>query len=294
MGVSGLYHKKDLEFIESISPKINKAVIVGAGLIGVELAEMLHYRNINVSFLVRESGFWNNILQKEESEIINKEIRKQGIDLRLNTELKEIVGSESVEAIITSNDERIDAQFVGLTAGVSPNIDFLVDSGISLAKGVCVNKYLETNISGIYAIGDCAEITDPVPGHKSIEAAWYTGRMMGETLALTLSGIKTAYKPGPWFNSAKFFSIEYQVYGKISTSEKEDEKHIYKEDKSGKRALRIAYNPKDNQFLGIQSLGIRLRHNIFDTLLRNNAKLDELLKVIKTANFDPEFQSIMK
>jgi NAD(P)H-nitrite reductase large subunit len=288
-GVSGLYHKKDLDYIEKISPKIKKAVIVGGGLIGIELAEMLRHRNIEVSFLVRESGFWNNVLPKEEAELINSEIHKHGIDLRLNTELKSIIGSEKVEAVLTADGEKIDCQFVGLTAGVRPNINFLKDSGIEVGKGVLVNQYLETNIPNIYAVGDCAENTEPVPGHRSIEAVWYCGRMMGETLALTLSGRKTAYNPGPWFNSAKFFGIEYQVYGRVSNCENYEEKHIYKEDTKRKKSLRISYNPINNQFLGIHSLGMRLRHEVFDALLRQNASLDDVLKVLKKANFDPEF-----
>ena len=85
-GVMGMYHKQDLENLETHAPNnkvCKRAVIVGGGLIGIELAEMLHSRNIPVTFLVRETSFWNGVLPAQESEMINKEIRNNHIDVFL-------------------------------------------------------------------------------------------------------------------------------------------------------------------------------------------------------------------
>ena len=97
-GVMGMYHKQDLEKLEKYAPDnktCKRAVIVGGGLIGIELAEMLHSRHIPVTFLVREKSFWNGVLPAEESEMINKEILSNGIDLRLGVNLKEIKADEN-------------------------------------------------------------------------------------------------------------------------------------------------------------------------------------------------------
>ena len=86
-----LYHKQDLDAIETHAPNntvCKRAVIVGGGLIGIELAEMFHSRHIPVTFLVRENSYWSGILPSGESEMINNEIRKNGIDLRLRIEFK--------------------------------------------------------------------------------------------------------------------------------------------------------------------------------------------------------------
>ena len=167
-GVLGLYHKQDLESLEKFTPDnqvCKRAVIVGGGLIGIELAEMLHSHHIRVTFLVRESSFWNGVLPEGESELINREIREKGIDLRLNTNLKEIKTDENgqVQSIVTEEEgEEIPCTVVGLTAGVSPNISYLKGSDITTNRGVLVNRYLETNLSDIYAIGDCAEQQEPI------------------------------------------------------------------------------------------------------------------------------------
>ncbi|MBT8326949.1 MAG: FAD-dependent oxidoreductase, partial [Bacteroidia bacterium] len=161
-GVQGLYHLRDLHHLEAYAPNnkvCKRAVIVGGGLIGIELAEMLVSRNIPVTFLVREKSFWNNVLPAGESEMINNHIRNHRIDLRLGVNLEEIKEDENGRAksiIIQETKEEIACNFVGLTAGVSPNIAFLNSSEIEVGKGVLVNQYLETNVDDIYAIGDCA------------------------------------------------------------------------------------------------------------------------------------------
>ena len=215
-GVMGMYHKQDLENLEKYAPNnqvCKRAVIVGGGLIGIELAEMLHSRKIPVTFLVRESSFWNGVLPAMESEMINRHIQNNQIDLRLNCNLKEIKPDAKgfvKSVIIEETGEEIECNIVGLTTGVSPNIDFIKNSTIETNKGVLVNRFLETNCKDIYAIGDCAEQRQAIGNRRAIEAVWYTGRMMGETLAQTICENKIEYKPGNWFNSAKFFDIEYQ------------------------------------------------------------------------------------
>lgn len=289
-GVTGLYHKQDLEALEKWAPTTKRAVIVGGGLIGIELAEMLRSRDIAVTFLVRETSFWSGVLPSGESQMINRHILEHHIDLRLDTNLVEIISDDNghVKSILTDKGETIECEIVGLTAGVSPNIDFLKDSGIELDKGVKVNRYLETNIKDIYAIGDCAEQHEAIDQRRPIEAVWYTGRMMGEVLAQTLTGTPTQYKPGHWFNSAKFLDIEYQTYGWVWAEPKENENHFYWEHTSGKKAIRLAFDKKDRTFLGINTFGIRMRHEFFDAVLTKKESIDYVVSNLAAANFDPE------
>ena len=121
-----MYHKQDLESIEKYAPDnktCKRAVIVGGGLIGIEFAEMMHSRNIPVTFLVRENSFWNGVLPEQESAMINKEILSNHIDLRLGVNLQEIKADANGKAksiVIAETGEEIECDIVGLTAGVSP------------------------------------------------------------------------------------------------------------------------------------------------------------------------------
>jgi NAD(P)H-nitrite reductase large subunit len=290
-GVQGLYSYPDLELMEENSKGIKHAVIVGGGLIGVEMAEMLLTRKIGVTFLVRESEFWNNVLPLQEANLISRHVRSHHVDLKLNAELKEIQGDVNgkVKAIVTNKGETIECQFVGLTVGVAPNIDFLKGSGIETKRGVLVNEFLETNVPNVYALGDCVERTYELPGRRTVEQVWYTGRMMGEVVAQTISGEKTKYEPGPWFNSAKFFDIEYQTYGNVWNELKPNEEEFYWEHQSGVKCVHIVWDKITNQFLGINTFGIRMRHECFDKWLREKKSIDFVLEHLAKANFDPEF-----
>ncbi|WP_437396600.1 NAD(P)/FAD-dependent oxidoreductase [Flagellimonas lutimaris] len=296
-GVQGLYSKQDLELLEENAPnnKVCKhAVIVGGGLIGIELAEMLRTRNIPVSFLVRETSFWNGVLPQGESEMINEHIREHHIDLRLGASLKEIIPDENGKVksvIIAETGEEIECNLVGLTAGVTPNIDFLKESGIELGRGVKVNRFLETNVEDIYAIGDCAEQHEAIGNRRPVEAVWYTGRMMGETLAQTICGNRMEYNPGHWFNSAKFLDIEYQTYGWVFSEniKKETEAHFHWRHPKEKICITIAFDKNSQEFLGINTFGIRFRHEVFDHWLNKKRDVDFVMEHLIDANFDPEF-----
>ena len=104
-GVQGLYSYQDLELLEQNSGDIKRAVIVGGGLIGIEMAEMLLSRQIPVTFLVREEYYWDNILPVDEAKMIGKHILTHGVDLRLSTNLKEIVSGDDgrVRAVTTDH-----------------------------------------------------------------------------------------------------------------------------------------------------------------------------------------------
>ncbi|MGI9552797.1 MAG: NAD(P)/FAD-dependent oxidoreductase [Aurantibacter sp.] len=295
--VQGLYSKQNLDQLEIDAPNnkiCKRAVIVGGGLIGIELAEMLRSRDIPVTFLVREESFWNGVLPQGESEMINEHIMDHHIDLRLGMNLGEILADENGRAravVVKETGEEIACDFVGLTAGVSPNVDFLKDSGIELGRGVKVNRYLETNIPDIYAIGDCAEQHEPIGNRRPIEAVWYTGRMMGEALAQTICGNKREYDPGHWFNSAKFLDIEYQTYGWVFSEKgmKENEQHFHWRHSNEYICITVAFDSETRKFLGINTFGIRMRHEIFDRWLTEKRSVDYVMEYLKDANFDPEF-----
>ena len=299
-GVMGMYSKQDLDNLEQYAPNnktCKRAVIVGGGLIGIELAEMLRSRDIPVTFLVRESSFWNGVLPAQESEMINKHIKEHHIDLKLSTNLKEIKADENGKVksvILEETGEEIPCDVVGLTAGVTPNIDFLKESNIETKRGVLVNRHLETNIPDIYAIGDCAEQHEAIGNRRNIEAVWYTGRMMGETVAQTITGNKRAYNPGHWFNSAKFLDIEYQTYGWVFSerNKKDDEAYFQWQHPKENICITISYHKESHIFLGINTFGIRMRHEIFDQWLTEEKSIEHIIEYLADANFDPEFYKL--
>ena len=292
-GVGGLYHRKDLERMEYHCNGLQRAVVVGGGLIGVEMAEMFASRHIPVTFLVRENSFCNHFLPEEESNMVTQHLLQHGIDLKLDTELIEIEGDEQgkVCAVCYSGDNRVSCGFVGITTGVSPNLPpFEPIGSIATNKGILVDEFLQSSVPGIFAIGDCAELTQTSEGRKSIEAVWYTGKMMGKVAAANICGEKMPYLPGTWYNSAKFFDLEYQVYGNIPLREEAATGSLFWKHPSGKKSIRIAYQKSDAlPVIGFNLIGIRYRQKQCIDWIERKTPLKTVLANLKSADFDSEF-----
>lgn len=290
IGVQCLYSLGDLQRMEINTSGIQKAVVVGGGLIGVELAEMLNSRGIQVTFLIKDNTFWGNVLPEKEGLIINRHLQQQGIELLANTLIDQFIGENgTLSHVITTCGKVIPCQFAGVAIGVTPNIEILKNSALELNKGILVDRKLKTNIPDVYAIGDCCEQRFPLPHRKAIEPVWYTGRMMGEVVAQVIVGVDVQYEPGPWFNSAKFFKIEYHTYGQIFPRPPSHIGSLYCEDLASNRALRLQYNKETGIFTGVNSLGIRLRHEFFDACLRTEVDIQYVVSHLNEARFDTEF-----
>ncbi|TYP92013.1 Pyridine nucleotide-disulfide oxidoreductase [Fodinibius salinus] len=290
-GVQGLYSYQDLQLMEENTKNIDRAVIVGGGLIGIEVAEMLHTRDIPVTFLVRESNYWDNALPVDEAKMINEEIRRHHIDLRLETNLEKILPDDNgrVRAVVTQEGTQIDCQFVALTPGVHPNLELVKSGPVETDRGILVNRHFETNIDDIYAAGDCAEFKEVPDGDPSIEQLWYTGRLQGECLARNLCGERKAYDRGIWFNSAKFMTIEWQTYGRVPPQLPDGCETFCWQHPDENLLLRINYKKSDRAVTGFNSFGMRLRHAVCEQWIDEGKTLEYVLEHLGEVNFDPEF-----
>jgi len=244
---------QELNNVEESAKTAKHAVIVGGGLIGIEMAEMLMARGISVSFLVRENIFWGGVLPEQEAKMIEAHIRDHHCDLRMGDEM------------------------------VSCHKDLEMD------RGIMIDHYFQTNIPNIWSIGDCAQFRDPLPGRRPLEQVWYTGKMHGAHLAQNLRGERKAYEPGIWWNSAKFFDIEYQTYGIVMPKPMEGEASFYWQAPETNHAVHIHFDVDTLIVKGVNVFGIRHRHQVWENWLATKATMKEVMTDLSAANFDPEF-----
>lgn len=293
-GIQAFYHKQDLDLLEEHAPNntvCKRAVVVGGGLIGIELVEMLHSRGIHVTFLVREPSFRGGLIPQSESNMISDHIRDWGIDLRVNANLQTIKAHENKRIksiIIEETQEEIPCDLVCITIGVTPNIELAQSSDIETNMGILVNEYLETNVPQVYAVGNCAEPRNKAYKNK-FAANWYTARMMGETLAHTICGNKTAYNPDHLFDAAKFLSIEFQSYGTVNSIAAPGNAQFHWKHELENKSITVEYSKDSHHFLGIHAYGIRLRHEIINRWLAEKQTVHYVLTNLHQANFEIEF-----
>jgi len=291
--VQGFVTLADLESLERAMVGLRRAVIVGGGLIGLEMAEMLHSRGVPVTMLVRERCYWNNVLPDEEAKLVGRVIRDESIDLRLESELAEIVGDGQgrAVAVVTGAGERIDCQMVGLAAGVHPNLSAVQGSNIPTGRGVEVDFSFRSSVDDVYAIGDCAELVTPQGERNVIEQLWYTGKMHAEVVADVITGRARTYDRGVWFNSAKFLDLEFHTYGRVSAgggapAVHPEEDSVFWSHPSGRHSLRIAH--VQGRVVGVNSLGLRLRQEVCQRWIAERLDVADVVGRLHEANFDPE------
>ncbi|MCX7633651.1 MAG: NAD(P)/FAD-dependent oxidoreductase [Turneriella sp.] len=293
-GVLGLYSKNDLDRLEAITRRyISQAVVVGGGLIGVELAEMLSSRKIPVLFLVREPFYYSHVLPLEEAMLVPREVGEH-VALRCGTLLEAIEGKKAVQAVLTHAGEKIPCDLVGVTIGVEPRTELARAAGLATATGILTDEYLATSHERIYAAGDAAEV--PLPdGTRRVQQIWYTGRMQGalagENIAAAITGKKQQrYEPGVFFNSARFFRLDYQTYGQVSCH-CDSKNSILWQDIKTQRLVRIAFEPAkpSHPVIGFNALGVRLNHRVCEEWIQNQVPLERVVADFGRAVFDPEF-----
>jgi len=293
-GIQGFYSLQDVEKLQDSANKVKHASIIGGGLIGVELAEMFVSRGISFTFWVREKWFGSNFLPQEEAKIVTNHLTSKNINIKFE---REIIGFEAddsnmVKSVESQSGEKVDSDLVCVCIGVEPKVDWLKSTDVQTRAGVLVNAYLQTNIPSIYAVGDCVECINPVHGRKSIETLWYTGRLMGEYLGKNILQVNPPpYEPGIYFNSAKFFDLEYQVYGDVPTSFPESYGTVFWKHPTKDKSIRLVFNATNKEFIGCCVLGIRFRQEVCEKWIKEKWKISEVLPLLSEANFDSEFST---
>ena len=293
-GIQGFYSLQDVEKLQDSANKVKHASIIGGGLIGVELAEMFVSRGISFTFWVREKWFGSNFLPQEEAKIVTNHLTSKNINIKFE---REIIGFEAddsnmVKSVESQSGEKVDSDLVCVCIGVEPKVDWLKSTDVQTRAGVLVNAYLQTNIPSIYAVGDCVECINPVHGRKSIETLWYTGRLMGEYLGKNILQVNPQpYEPGIYFNSAKFFDLEYQVYGDVPTSFSDSYGTVFWKHPTKDKSIRLVFNATNDEFIGCCVLGIRFRQEVCEKWIKEKWKISEVLPLLSEANFDSEFST---
>lgn len=279
-----------LEECERLTPTTREAVVVGGGLIGVELVECLVHHGVKVTFLVREKWYWPIALAAEEGQMISDHIRHNKVDLRLEEEVAEVVTDASgrVSLIKTNRGNELPAQMLGIAVGVRPAIDWLknVATPLALGRGIKVNPDFETSLPGVFSAGDCAEIVSPGAETGLVEQIWYSAKRQGELAARAMLGDHIAYEPPLFYNSAKFFEIEYTTVGR-ATKLPESAISFHHRVPGKDVSLRVIEN--DGAVIGFNMLGSRWNHRVFEKWVHERRSMDEVMAMLEQAQFDVEF-----
>ena len=173
--------------------KCRNAVVVGGGFIGLEIAENLLAKGLKVTVVDMASQVMPNLFDAEVADYIRRQLQAKGIRVVTGAGLQEVVGTDKATGISTSVGN-FDGEAVVLAIGVRPATAWLNGSGIEMNRGtVVVDKFQRTNLSDVYAVGDCAQVYNRVTGKGQWSAMGSTANITGRLLAKNLTGVEAPY-----------------------------------------------------------------------------------------------------
>ncbi|MCB0281834.1 MAG: FAD-dependent oxidoreductase [Calditrichaeota bacterium] len=204
-------------FIKNENPK--NAVIIGSGYIGLEMTEALTARGLKVRIIEQNEHVLSSVDPEISEEILN-ELGRHNCDVFLSNSVKQITGYEQVEQVILSSGGQHPADMVLVATGIQPNVEFLKDSGIQLGKSgaIAVNSKMQTNLFGVYAAGDCAEVKNLVTNRNDYIPLGTTANKQGKTAGDNASGRFSQFKGVVATAAVKVFDLQV---GRTGLSEKD-------------------------------------------------------------------------
>jgi NADPH-dependent 2,4-dienoyl-CoA reductase/sulfur reductase-like enzyme len=296
-GVHYFVTLRDLESLDREARRGMRAAVVGGGLIGVEVAEVLHDRGLHVSFVIREGWYFPVALDRNEATLVAEHLRAQGVDVRLGASVEAVLREgERVRGVRLGGGGEVAADFVVATIGVVPNTGFLAGGALKLAASGAIetDEALHASAPDVWAAGDCANVAWN-DGSRRPEQLWYTARDQGRVAARSMLGDDAAYRRGTVYNSAKFFDLEYTTAGDVPASVSPDGTPVvppeglrtwFQRVPGRFESQRIVI--RDDRVAGFNMLGSRWNHEPLIDWIRERRPLDWVLKHLHEAQFDEE------
>lgn len=209
-GVHGLRDIRDADRLRAEMRPGRKAVVVGMGFIGCEVAASLRHEGLDVTAIEPGATPLARILGEAVGATLATLHESYGVRTIFNDSVAAIEGTRRVEAVTTKRGLRIPCDFVVVGIGVEPTVDFLEGSGVHVDNGVVVDEYCATNVAGIHAAGDVANHYHPVFGRHLRVEHWQNAMRQGANAAKNMLGQRVPYDEIPWFWSDQYdANIQY-------------------------------------------------------------------------------------
>lgn len=267
-GIFTMRSRYDADNFMNYVPRNSHVVIVGAGLLGLEMCASLRELNIKVSLIHRTSRLMGRQLDVLGSQLLHEEILDKGIEVYYNDEIQTFLGGEKLTGIKLKSGQQLDCNAVVIAIGTNPNIELARASGLACKRGVIVNGYLQTSDPSIYAVGEMAEFNGNLYG---ITAA---AEQQAEIMAKHLQGDHSTYYQGSvMMNILKMEGVNLCSIGLSETPSDPAYEEVVFIDKS-KRYYKKCIIHKD-KLVGAILIGDKTEFTEFKDLIQNKIELSE-------------------
>ncbi len=287
-----VFHKvktiSDADKIASLRPC--KTLIVGSGVVGVELAIALRRRGFDVSMVEIKDRIIPAAFDQEISKAIRERLEKAGVKIYTGEAVKMIEQSDKGSIAVTTGREIRCSQII-IATGMKPNTELATKSGIKVGGkgGIIVDDYMRTSMPDIYACGDCVESLDPATGKRISNMTWPNAVMQGIVAGCNSAGRRRKHRWIPRLISVNIFGVTAVSIG-ATASELHGEINIVKKISGSKKLITIF---KDEKLVGAQAFGyVKPVEPIYYGILKSYT-IREFLKYAKVMK-PPRSPQLMK
>lgn len=222
-GVLKLDHMEDAKRILKFARRGKTAVVVGGGITALELVEGLIARGMKVHYLLRGDRYWGNVLDDQESRIVEHRLQEEGVKLHYHSEILEVTGRKNiVNGVLLKDGNSLKCDLLAYAIGIRPRVELAKQAGLEIDRGILVNEYMQTNDPDIYAAGDVAQVHDPITGQSSLDSLWAPARQQGHIAGLNMAGRKSAYEKSAPFNVTRLAGLTTTIIGTVGKGRDDD------------------------------------------------------------------------
>jgi NAD(P)H-nitrite reductase large subunit len=171
--VSGMWTLPETRRIRELaeSGEMARAVVIGAGFLGVELADALAIQGVDTTFVMR--GYWSRHGMSEAgADIVHRALEDHGVHVADHQSVEEFVVEDGRVTAVETTEQTIECDFVGLAVGLAPNVDYLDGTAVELDRGVVTDEHMRTAEPGVYAAGDIVRYHDVHLGRRHSNGTW--------------------------------------------------------------------------------------------------------------------------
>jgi NAD(P)H-nitrite reductase large subunit len=261
---------------------VERAVVIGGGLIGVSVTEALTKRGVKVSIVEMKERILNTILDEEASALVEERLKQAGVEI-ITGHTVTAVGSYYLSGEVTGvtlDDSRpLPCELVIVAIGVQPRTD-LAGTGIKINRGIVVDRRMAGSSADVYACGDAAEAYDFVYGENRLTPIWPNAYLGGRVAGFNMAGVPTEYQGGTAMNSLKYFGLAIVSAGMVEPPDKSCEVLVKKGDHSYKKVIL-----KDGLVIGMVFAGDIEKSGIVFSLMKDRVNVAGFKQVLVADDF---------
>ncbi len=281
-GIHHFWTFQDARAIREHAAEAETGIVVGAGLLGIDLAAVCGAQDIDAHYLMRGNRWWRYALSLDGAEIIHDALEAKGVTPVFDSGVDrfEVDDDGRVTGAVDPNGDFYDGEFVGIAIGLNFNTEWLQDSGIECDDGVVVDEHMQTNVEDVYAAGDITQFHDVILGDRAQNGAWGSAKQQGATAAKNMVA-DSEDEEFRWVSSYSIthFDFPFLSFGHPTIGDDEAERRY-----SDGEWRRLTFS--DGKLIGGVLVGDLSQQSTYKQLIREEREVADQKDVLLEQNVD--------